>query len=775
MEVRSVFTMPQTDYSPNVLSSIQATLSQYPILSDKIENEMYNRLLQDGYITVNLFTEKVRDFALLTQKREGLKNPFAQEGQQTWEKRLSRVQSDMIRQEFAHRYTLEDFNKLVAAVLRNPTAGRVETLTWHNIQHATVETIIEQALVMEHLPAAEQKDYAAQLMSAKVTLIRRLLSDRASYIRVAKNVFSIHDLLEINRHRIGRGSVGSKTAQLLLANRILRASADSDIRNAVGTVESIYIGAEEFNNFMLINNIVGWMDQIYKTEEECRKDYPALQADFSRGEFPQEIVRGLKRVVETMNGQPFIVRSSSLLENSINHPFNSLYRSVYLPNQGTAEENLEALEDAIRIVYASTFNPNALSYRRKNGLTDYTEAMAILIQRVHGHSTGAYFFPDVAGVASGKSPFKWTENSHKDEGFMRFVVGLGPHATYRNGDDFSHIVELSDPNKRHTTFTHGEEYNTQEFMRVLNLKTNESELLDVQDVLGSKYPLMNLIAQKREGDRMLPLQKGEETDSYCVTCQELIRGTNFTRLMRDILQTIQRAYGKPVMVEFSALIDTSDPWEPTFTIQIHNCRICGAPNCTPITHTLPADPIKRDLFVTDRFVGDGVLKDISYVVYVDPDQYAKLYGTQCDEFCSLLGEINAKLADENFIFAAATRWGTREHHGIPVPYSAISNAKALVELSGLKENYISDPFCGTQFYQSMQESGISSIITNADKPEDIDTSFFTDSRDLSADWIGIPEKFRGCVRILSTKNWYGSRSLVIHMDPAACVTRAGFI
>ncbi len=110
-----------------------------------------------------------------------------------------------------------------------------------------------------------------------------------------------------------------------------------------------------------------------------------------------------------------------------------------------------------------------------------------------------------------------------------------------------------------------------------------------------------------------------------------------------------------------------------------------------------------------------------------------------------------------------------------MPYSAISNAKALVELSGIKENYISDPFCGTQFFQSMQESGISSIITNADKSEDIDYSFFTDTRDLTSSWIDIPEKFRGCVRILSTNGWYGSRSLVIHMDPDAGFTRAGFI
>ena len=68
--------MTQQDYNQNVLLTIQTTLSQYPILTEKIENEMYNRLLLDGYISVSSFSEKIRDFALLTQKREGLKDPF---------------------------------------------------------------------------------------------------------------------------------------------------------------------------------------------------------------------------------------------------------------------------------------------------------------------------------------------------------------------------------------------------------------------------------------------------------------------------------------------------------------------------------------------------------------------------------------------------------------------------------------------------------------------------------------------------------------------------
>ena len=104
-----------------------------------------------------------------------------------------------------------------------------------------------------------------------------------------------------------------------------------------------------------------------------------------------------------------------------------------------------------------------------------------------------------------------------------------------------------------------------------------------------------------------------------------------------------------------------------------------------------------------------------------------------------------------------------------------ANAKALVELSGTNENILSDPFCGTRFFQSILESGIYSIVTNADKTEEIDTSFFTDSVDLTEDFIGVPPKFKNCVRILSTKNWYGSRSLTIEMDQNMGIVQAYFI
>jgi hypothetical protein len=77
---------------------------------------------------------------------------------------------------------------------------------------------------------------------------------------------------------------------------------------------------------------------------------------------------------------PLIVRSSSILEDRLGSAFSGKYKSLFLANQGTKHENLEALLDAVAEVYASTLGPDPMQYRSERGLIDYHEEMGIMIQ-----------------------------------------------------------------------------------------------------------------------------------------------------------------------------------------------------------------------------------------------------------------------------------------------------------------------------------------------------------------------------------------------------------
>ena len=98
-------------------------------------------------------------------------------------------------------------------------------------------------------------------------------------------------------------------------------------------------------------------------------------------------------------------------------------------NQGTKKERLEELEDAIRRVYASVMNEQAIEYRRKRHLLDVDEQMALLIQQVAGQAYGSFYFPAAAGMGCSYNPYKWMEYLNPEAGMLRMVAGLGDKTT----------------------------------------------------------------------------------------------------------------------------------------------------------------------------------------------------------------------------------------------------------------------------------------------------------------------------------------------------------
>ena len=133
--------------------------------------------------------------------------------------------------------------------------------------------------------------------------------------------------------------------------------------------------------FMAMNGLMHWNDQKYKSEDRIRAEYALVKDEFQTGKFPPEVLNALQTVLEQIGSKPVIVRSSSQLEDNFGTAFAGKYDSHFCPNQGSAQENLQALTKAIALTFASTFKPEALLYRRSKGLQDYDERMAILNTR----------------------------------------------------------------------------------------------------------------------------------------------------------------------------------------------------------------------------------------------------------------------------------------------------------------------------------------------------------------------------------------------------------
>jgi len=377
---------------------------------------------------------------------------------------------------------------LIKEVLEERGISSSEMLLSINPELAPLDLVFEQAMAIEKLPEEERARYIARLEESKVVLIRSLISDQLRYINIAKEWLSIQDLAEIRRRKIGGGRIGGKSAGMILAQHILQNSNEINLIPCLSMPESYYIGSNEFYTFMTINNLLKWNDQKYKTENEMREEYPTILQEFQQGSFPPDILDQLQTLLIKIGKQPLIVRSSSLLEDNFGTSFAGKYDSIFCPNQGNLEKNLQQLTSAIAHIYASVLNPDALLYRRSKGLLDYDERMALLIQLVEGDQYNGYLLPHAAGVAFSRNLFRWAPQIRAEDGFIRLVWGLGTRAVDRVGNDFPRLIALSHPLLHPSNDPKAIRRYSQQYVDLIDLNHNTFTTLPIHDVLAADYP-----------------------------------------------------------------------------------------------------------------------------------------------------------------------------------------------------------------------------------------------------------------------------------------------
>ncbi len=410
MEAEEQTTLPL----PKVLE-IYLQLANYPILSDRIRRRMREEVFARGVIARDLFEQEVEDKARQSQRREGLEDPYNQETSEVWERRKQRIRNQLT--DFYFAYNLPQ--RLLTEMIQEEVgrAGSDELTMSFNPELAPWDVLFARGKQYETLPPAEREQHRHHLEEIRAVLIKAMISDQLAFVGIARQFFSVADLDEIRRHRIGRGKIGGKAAGLMLAWKILHSDlTGSDLAGRLAIPESFFVGADVFYEFLELNDLLDHLNQKYKATEQIIADYRSLPDRFAQGRFPQGIVAELTALLAQVGQAPLIVRSSSLLEDNVNTSFAGKYESIFCPNQGAPEENLADLMWAISQVYASALNPDALLYRRQMGLIDYDERMAVIIQKVAGQTYKRWFFPTLAGVGFSRNPFLWTPRLKREEG-----------------------------------------------------------------------------------------------------------------------------------------------------------------------------------------------------------------------------------------------------------------------------------------------------------------------------------------------------------------------
>lgn len=509
---------------------------------------------------------------------------------------------------------------------------------------------------------------------------------------------------------VGNGTVGGKSAGYLRAKEHLEGvvagpSALNPARK-IRFPRTACITTDVFAAFVGDNGLIPLI-QHHKWKEETA--YEILRGHFLYGNFSESVRDAFRNILEEMD-YPLAVRSSSLLEDRPGTSFAGKYETIFISNRGTKEERLEQLCRAIKEVYASTYNPSALQYRKKHGTLEETEQMAILLHQAIGKEYKGYFLPLMAGVGFSQNGYRWNREIRKEDGIVRLVFGLGTRAVGRGyARIFSPGQPLSRPEgadvKAITKFS-------QEVVDVLDIGQNALRQVRATELVQdgfSCYPrAQRLFSLRDENYLYIPStniwnKKHRPVLTFDGILSSPWLGLDLSGTVKWLFAELEAAFGCPVDIEFAIRVDDHPEEAHFYLVQ-----------CRPLSQReelkpspLPHIPKSRIIFYADRQVPTAILKNIEYIVYVDPKVYKAWPSNDKYAVARVVGKLNRILEDKSFILLGPGRWGSvNPELGVSVKYAEIANTKMLVEISIKEAGFLPEVSYGTHFFQDLIEDRI---------------------------------------------------------------------
>jgi len=539
-------------------------------------------------------------------------------------------------------------------------------------------------------------------------LCRVMIGREKRFSQLAQNSFSLKDLMDIKSKLIGSGYIGGKAAGMLLAQKILAKDKSFDWSEYLEPHDSFYIGSDVFYSYIVEN---GWWKLLMKqkTKEGYFEIAPEMKENLLRGKFPDQARERFQEIIEYFGQSPIIVRSSSLLEDSFGHAFAGKYESLFLVNQGDPQQRYSEFEEAVRRVYASTMDESALAYRLQRGLDQHDEQMALLVQRVSGSYKKSYFFPDMAGVGVSYNTFVWKSDLDPKAGMLRLVFGLGTRAVDRVEDDYPQTIALDQPLLRPYADREDQSRFSQHNADLLDTSQNCLRTVSVTDLLNDELNMkLELIAEADPHTERKMKELGIKNQRYwLLTFKKLLSNTNFTKIMRKMLKTLENYYQYPVDIEFTVNFTDDD----SFKINLVQCRPLqtkGVKASVQLPENIKPEKI---LFASKGYtMGGSISQPIKRIIYVDPQAYVEMPVSQKYSIARLIGKLNSQIANRETtptILFGPGRWGTTTPSlGVPVNFAEINKITVLAEIAYEGGNLMPELSFGTHFFQDLVESDI---------------------------------------------------------------------
>jgi hypothetical protein len=518
---------------------------------------------------------------------------------------------------------------------------------------------------------------------------------------------------------IGRGEIGGKASGLRLIRDEILPLVDGDDFPAFSVVVPTLtvVTTDVFDAFMTQNRL----------SDVAQSDRPAdrISHAFQQAELPAEWVGDLRSLISHVHS-PLAVRSSSLLEDALEHPFAGVYETKMIPNHEFDEDaRFRRLIEAIKFVYASTYSHQAKEYLRVVGGAPGSERMAVVVQEIVGHHANTRFYPHVSGVARSFNYYP-SGSASASEGVVYLALGLGKtivdgglcwHYSPSNPKappPFNSIDDLLD--------------NTQRSFWAVNMgdppapdPMRETEYLTQVDlsVAENDGSLQHLVSTYDPGsDRLHPGAAGAGPRALTFAPILGSRWMPFNDLIVRLLQLAKSALETDVEIEFAMTLDHPvGPPARLGLLQVRPMMVVGGQ--TEVSdHELDGDHV---LLASRNVLGNGHLEDIRDVVYLRREGFDTSLTV---EIAAELEQVNRGLVDEGrpYLLIGFGRWGTTDPRcGVPVVWAQIGGARAIVETTLPQVN--PDLSQGSHFFHNLLSFKVLYFSLEHDGPFAIDWSW----------------------------------------------------
>jgi hypothetical protein len=584
-------------------------------------------------------------------------------------------------------------------------------------------------------------------------------------MKLVEQYLDFSDVVGIGKRMIGTGQIGGKSVGMLLARAILK-KHDSGWANKLEPHDSFFIGSDVFYTYLIQNNCWWIRRDLNNPESGFALDEEAKKRMLN-GRFPKDIEDQFEKMLAYFGQSPIIVRSSSLLEDAYGNSFSGKYDSVFCANQGTPQERLENFLSAIRRVYTSTLNKEALEYRAHWGLLDRDEQMATLVQRVSGSVYEDQFFPQIAGVGDSFNPYVWSSEIDPYAGMIRLVFGLGTRAVDRIDDDHTRIVALNAPLRRPEASSEDVRKFSQKNADIIDLSGNCLTSRSFQEIVENvpDFPMNIFASRDLSLDRSLREAGRKEAFSWMLTFNDLLSQGSFVKDMKDMLKILEDAYNHPVDIEFTANFSDAS----NYKINLVQCRPFQAKgNIFSVEKPRSVSSERIILESIGPVIGGNMAATIDRIIYVVPEIYGNMKMSDRFAVARLVGKLTHLKDKEKptILLMGPGRWATTSPSlGVPVSFSEINTVSVLCEIVTMHEGLVPEASLGTHFFNDLVESDmLYCAIYPTKNGNALNQEFFTKSENRLPSLFPEEESFSSSIKVIDGGDDKNSPRIRIYSD-----------